>query len=553
MLLGATFITSIALSAGSPITVAAATTWLDRLNAWRAGSGVTALTENTTWDQGDVAHSSYMVKTGLVTHYEDPTNPYYTVAGDTAARNGNIQVNSTTATTDDQAMDWWMTAPFHELGMMDPRLTSTGFGSYRGAGSTWQAGFTLDTLRGNSFTGGTYPVYFPGNGSTEPLTQFNGGEYPDPLQACSGYTAPTGLPITIQVGGNVATTASAHSLTANGAPLAHCVIDSTSPSVGSDVTSRGAVILIPRSPLQAGTTYVVTLTVNGLPYTWSFTVSSNNTIGPAGPPPGWTSLGGIGTSGPGASSWGATHTDVFVRGLDGKLYHNWFNGTSWQGYQSLGGSLNSDPAAVSWGANRIDVFTRGGDNQLWHTWWDGTSWNPWQRLGGSMTSGPDVSSWSTNRLDVFYRGTDNQLWHTWWDGTRWNPAQPLGGILTSDPAAVSWGPNRIDVFARGLDMALWHTWWDGTTWNQWQRLAGNLVSGPETTSCASGHLDVIGVGADGGIDRTGWNGTSWSAWGRIGPWLTSDTAAVCPPGTSSLQIFGKWTDSSIVQSAAAPS
>src|SRR5207245_4927505 len=33
-------------------------------------------------------------------------------------------------------------------------------------------------------------------------------------------------------------------------------------------------ILIPRQPLQTGVKYVVALTVNGLPYTWSFTVGS---------------------------------------------------------------------------------------------------------------------------------------------------------------------------------------------------------------------------------------------------------------------------------------
>jgi cysteine-rich secretory family protein len=266
------------LTTVQPIPAAAAGTWLDRFNAWRAASNLPALTENTTWSQGDYDHSLYMVKNDQVTHYELSTLPYYTVDGDTAARNGNIEVNSSTSFTDDQSIDWWMAAPFHELGMMDPRLTQTGFGSYREVKSGWQAGFTLDVLRGNSFTGGTYPVYFPGNGSNVPLTSYNGNEFPDPLQACTGYTAPTGLPITIQVGGNVATTVTAHAFSGNGSPLAHCVIDSNSPSVGSDLTSRGAVILIPQAPLQAGVNYSVALTVNGVPYTWSFGVNNTNTI-----------------------------------------------------------------------------------------------------------------------------------------------------------------------------------------------------------------------------------------------------------------------------------
>jgi len=277
--IGASLLGSMVLAV-APATHAAAASpaWLDRFNAWRANANVPALSENTTWDQGDYNHSIYMVKDDQVTHYELSNLPYYTIAGDTAARNGNIQVSSTTSMADDTAIDWWMAAPFHELGMMDPRLSSTGYASYRQVKSGWQAGFTLDVLRGNSFQGGTYPVFFPGNNSSMPITSYKGGEFPDPLSACAGYSAPTGLPITIQVGGNVTTTVGAHAFTGNGSPLAHCVIDSNNASLGSSLKSRGAVILVPQQPLQAGVSYTVALTVNGVPYTWSFGVTSDNSI-----------------------------------------------------------------------------------------------------------------------------------------------------------------------------------------------------------------------------------------------------------------------------------
>ncbi len=252
---------------------AASSGWLAEFNSWRANAGLPALTENTTWSAGDYNHALYMVKNDLVTHYETAGTPYYTTAGDTAARASNIYVSSSTATSDESAIDWWMQAPFHALGMMDPRLTSTGFGSYREVKSGWNMGAAVDVLSGNSFSGGSYPVYFPGNGTSEPLTTYGGNEFPDPLQACSGYAAPTGLPVFVEVGGNVATTAGpVHSFTGNGVPLAHCVIDSNSPGVGSNLTGRGGVIVVPKLPLVAGVKYVVALTVNGVPYTWSFTV-----------------------------------------------------------------------------------------------------------------------------------------------------------------------------------------------------------------------------------------------------------------------------------------
>jgi hypothetical protein len=277
-------------------TPAASGGWLGRLNQWRTSTGVPNLTENTAWSQGDYNHALYMVKNDLVTHYETPGVPYYTAAGDTAARNGNIQVSSTTGTSDLQAIDWWMAAPFHAMGMMDPRLTQTGFGSYREVKSGWDEAGTLDTIRGNSFSGGNYPVYFPGNGASEPLTTYGGGEFPDPLQACPGYSAPTGLPVFIEVGGNVNTTAGpVHSFTGNGVALNHCVIDSSNGAVSSYLYTRGGVILVPQQPLQAGVRYVVALTVNGTPYTWSFTVgpfmASVTSVSPdSGPPAGGSAV-----------------------------------------------------------------------------------------------------------------------------------------------------------------------------------------------------------------------------------------------------------------------
>ncbi len=293
---------SLSLAVQAPLPAAAATTWQDRLNGWRALTNLPALAENTTWDAGDHDHAVYMVKNQLVTHYEDPSKPYYTAAGDQAARNGNIEVSSTTSFQDWQAIDWWMGAPFHAMGLMDPRLTSTGFGEYREAvPSGWQAGFAIDVLRGNSFSGGSYPVYFPGNGSSEPLTSYSGYEFPDPLSACSGYAMPTGLPVFVQVGGNVTTSVTAHAFIGNGTALPHCVIDGNNPTLGSDLHARGGVIVIPRSPLQVGVTYTVALTVNGLPYTWSFNVSSGSAMVPGVP----TNVGAIAGDTTATVTWSA--------------------------------------------------------------------------------------------------------------------------------------------------------------------------------------------------------------------------------------------------------
>ncbi|TMF39134.1 MAG: hypothetical protein E6I27_02320 [Chloroflexi bacterium] len=509
--------------------------WLARFNAWRASSRLSQLVENATWSTGDYDHAVYMVKNDLVTHYETLGTPYYTTDGDTAARNSNIYVSSSTATSDEQAIDWWMQAPFHAMGMMDPRLTTTAFGSYRETKSGWDMGAAVDVLRGNPFTGGSYPVFFPGSGAVVPLTSFSGGESPNPLQACPGYAAPTGLPAFIEIGGNVATTVSAHSLTGNGVALAHCVIDSTNATFSSSLTSRGGVIVIPQAPLTVGVTYTVGLTVNGTPYSWSFGVNNTGTIGIA-LPSGWTSLGAIGTSSVAASSWGVSRTDVFVRGSDNALWHRMWNGSAWAAWESLGGVITSAPAAVSWSGNRIDILARGQDRALWHRFSNGTTWSGWERLGGALASGPAVASWASGRLDIFVQGTDGALWHKFWGSTYWSPWESLGGGFVSDPAAVSWGPNRVDIFIRGHDNALWQKTWNGQSWTGWASEGGILTSGPGVTSCASGRLDVFVAGSDHGLYRMGFNG-SWGAWQGFNGYWTSAAGVTCPPGTTTVGIY----------------
>jgi len=258
-----------------PAAVVCAPPWLARLNYWRNTAGLAPVTENPTWSNGDYLHSVWMVKNQTIQHGETPGTPYYTLAGDLAGQNSNIAVQSSTSVTDNTFVDFWMGAPFHAMGMMDPRLGQSGFGSYREVRTGWEAAAALDVIRGNSFTPGmfTTPVFWPGNGATVPLRTYSGGEFPDPLSACPGYSSPTGLPIFLELGGNIATSDGPHTFTANGVPVQHCVIDSTNAALAPYLTDRGGVIVIPQAPLQPGVVYVVSLTVNNLPYTWSFQVS----------------------------------------------------------------------------------------------------------------------------------------------------------------------------------------------------------------------------------------------------------------------------------------
>jgi len=264
----------------------------------------------------------------------------------------------------------------------------------------------------------------------------------------------------------------------------------------------------------------------------------------------WTRVGGVITSGPDASSWGAARTDVFERGSEGGLWDATWNGASWA-WTFLGGVINADPGAVSWGPNRIDVFVRGIDNALWHRSSDGVTWAPWEKLGGVITSGPDAVSTGVGLLDVFVRGTEGGIWRVSWNGTTWSWTF-VGGVITSDPGAVASGSNRIDVFVRGTEGGLWDATWNGAAWS-WTFLGGVLASGPDAASCTAGHVDVFLLGTDMGLWHRGFTGSTWGPWQFIGGQWSSDPGAVCPTGTTNVSVFEQGVDYAIWTGPAAGS
>ncbi|HPS77655.1 MAG TPA: dockerin type I domain-containing protein [Thermoanaerobaculaceae bacterium] len=276
-------------SAGLGATAAA---WLTRANQIRAMAGLPAVTETASWSSGDYNHARYCVKNDYIGHSEDPANLYYTSEGNLAAQNSNVMVSSDINTTDEFAINLWMAGPFHGVGIIDPALSQVGFGSYREAIGSFRMAAALDVLRGLGSIPPSvaFPVAWPGNGAIVDLTTFEGGESPDPLTGCPGYTVPTGQPISLQVGaGGTTPSVTAHSFSVGGTPLPHCVFDETTytnpnatlQSLGRGVLNmRDAVILIPRDPLVPGDTYTASITSAGHTTTWSFTVMGGT------PPPG---------------------------------------------------------------------------------------------------------------------------------------------------------------------------------------------------------------------------------------------------------------------------
>jgi hypothetical protein len=269
----------------TPLTDSPPVEWLNVINRIRKQSGLPTVRENESWSKACELHSQYMVKNDTITHIEKPGNLWYTLEGAVAAQNSNVMGSSDTRSPDEDAIRLWMSQPFHGIGILDPQLETIGFGSYREDYGKWKMAASLDVVSGNTNTEtseNAYPIFWPPNEQTTTILSFDGDEWPNPLTSCPGYKTPTGSPIYLQIGsGSLTPNVTASSFQKGNQKLDHCIFDETNyanpgPSndqvVGrSSLNARDAIIIIPRKPLKAGSTYKVMITVNEKTYTWSFT------------------------------------------------------------------------------------------------------------------------------------------------------------------------------------------------------------------------------------------------------------------------------------------
>ncbi len=273
----------------SPTIVALDPDWLRYLNDFRAAAGLPSLREDSAWSAESGLHSRYMVLSGDVGHSQDPNSPFYTNAGNAAGDAGNIAIGNLSSAPFEWAINYWLSAPFHAVPMLDPQLAVTGFGEYRDSGGILTVGATLDVERGLGPLpdGVAFPIMWPGNDSTTWVLRYSLPEFPAALSHCTGYSQATGAPIILQLGdGRLTPNVTATTILRDGEPIAHCQFDETNythpdawtqRSARAILDQRDAVVLIPAAPLLPDATYAVRVDANGQTYTWSFRTA-------AGPP-----------------------------------------------------------------------------------------------------------------------------------------------------------------------------------------------------------------------------------------------------------------------------
>ncbi|KAL9609357.1 MAG: hypothetical protein Q9167_005865 [Letrouitia subvulpina] len=205
------------------------------------------------------------------------------------------------------------------------------------------------------------------------------------------------------------------------------------------------------------------------------------------------SLGGSLTLEPTAISWGENRFDIFAISRETYgLSHIYWDGSSWSGWENVGSASSVtlySPSATTWGPNRLDVFLVNSEGRLIHNFYDGSQWIEEDLNGdfsGKFSGTPAVISsksdgFSNDRIDVVVLGSDKTYYHLYWDGTKWSDWSSHGGDFASSPSINSWQKNaaqRLDIFGITSKGALGHQTWWGQGWypefNQWEELGEYL-------------------------------------------------------------------------------
>ena len=273
--------------------------WLEPLNSYRSMVHLPPVAADPALSEGDAEHARYLVRNygkiikanalGIEAHSEDPSKPFYSTTGARAAAASNVDEGwrqyGPPAVSPGQAISGWVGIAFHRLWILNPGLRRAGYGEYCEKRVCVGALDVLSSADPIPMTPAPFanPIQFPPPGAAMRIRSAD-GEWPDPLTACPGYTSPSGLPVTLELGAHVNARLSGYTLTLAGvapAAIEACGFDANSYINPDPVAERrvrdtlnnfGAAVLIPRAPLTPGT-YDVTMTVGGQRYAWSFTIS----------------------------------------------------------------------------------------------------------------------------------------------------------------------------------------------------------------------------------------------------------------------------------------
>ncbi|HET8756950.1 MAG TPA: CAP domain-containing protein [Solirubrobacteraceae bacterium] len=222
------------------------------LNAWRAQVGVDPVTHDPAKSEGCRLHAEYWRRNHVEGHFEDPSRPGYTPAGDGAAASSVLYYGPASGPRD------WELMPYHRTGLLNPRLRSAGYWGEFGLGCLYVGDY--EDLH---WTPSVTSYSWPADGQRGVPPTFTCNETPNPCTSVPGNPGdrPTGAIPTVQVNGPSSYFrvygATASLVPDGGGPVAITVEDGNSPRGGY---LDGGLALIPHRPLAPDRWYTASVT-----------------------------------------------------------------------------------------------------------------------------------------------------------------------------------------------------------------------------------------------------------------------------------------------------
>lgn len=250
------------------------------------------------------------------------------------------------------------------------------------------------------------------------------------------------------------------------------------------------------------------------------------------------------TDGPSAAVNADGRIEIFARGSDQAMWHNWQTspGGSWAGWYSMGGIISGSPQVAVNADGRLVAFVRNPGNIAYYNYQTspGGGWSGWIWLGANnITTPPAVARNFDGRLQVFAVGTDGAVWTACQmiPGGDWSAWTSLGGYVAADmPAVAQNADGRLEIFVRGTDNIIYHNYQiaPGGAWSGWGGPIGaNALSAPSVGVNDDWRLEVFVEGTDG----AGWHvwqttpGGGWSSGYSLGGQISGSLSVELDGGT----------------------
>jgi V8-like Glu-specific endopeptidase len=256
---------------------------------------------------------------------------------------------------------------------------------------------------------------------------------------------------------------------------------------------------------------------------------------------GWFELpwgaGDVAAAEPAVVSWASNRIDVFIVGVSGGVYWQFWNGAAWSGWAIIGPAefaYSGTPAAVARGVGLLDVVAYTGGTvgtqgeyvePAWGTHFSCsgpcTAASDWRFSRNGLPPGapgvrPSIVASSSTRVDFFVRSYYDSALHTYVEAGVYSVLEEILGLrITDDVAAVSRAAGVIDVFARGADGPVYQSSrYDGATtnWTAWSSLGGDFLGTPVVTSRGSKNIELVGRDTVNRVVGRQWNECTMTAY-----------------------------------------